>query len=167
MTLSASVETTAHASSETSFHDLMAGVGYLLFQWSLMERSLDEEIGALRRAAGDVATGPTRLRTVNERLGEWRALLGRGRRRNAAQYAAAERLGEQVQDYLRLRNLVATGFASATIDGPQPMIRCAVGQRGGAASDEVGFTLDDLLAAIDGMEGARAEMALLRVHELH
>lgn len=144
-----------------SFHDLMASIGYLLFQWSLLDRSLDEEITILRRASGDVVGVPSRARTVNERLAEWRALIGRGRKR-PRDHQAVDGVGTRIQDFQRLRNLVATGFVSASSEGDAPAIRCAHGTLRGGATDKVRMSLDDILATIDAMEVCRSEMALLR-----
>ena len=144
-----------------SFHDLMASVGYLLFQWSLLDRSLDAEIAHLRRAYGDVLARPCRARTVNERLAEWRALIGRGRRR-ATDPQAVESIGLCFQDLQRIRNLVATGFASATADGGEAAIACSLGVSRHGVADEVRMTIGDILNAIDAMELCRSELALLR-----
>lgn len=152
----------AAPTAPTSFHDLMAGVGYLLFQWSEVERSLDEEVSTLRRAAGNLAAGPGRARTINERLGEWRALLGRGRRRNPEHDASIDALAERIQEFCRLRNLVATGLVTAAMEGAEPVIRCAPVMIRHGTPDEVSLGLPDLLGAIEAMEQARTELALLR-----
>lgn len=162
MTLNATLDPAIDAPPPATFHDLMAGVGYMLFQWSMVERSLDEEILELRRAAGDIATPHIRPRSISERLGEWRALLGRGRRRSAGQHAAIDELGDRIQDALRLRNLVANGLTSASIDGAEPVIRCTLGPARHDGSDEVRLGMADLLAAIDAMEQTRADLTLLR-----
>lgn len=167
MTLQQRLDPVAGVPSPASFHDLMAGLGYMLFQWSMVERSLDDEIATLRRDAGDVARLHLRPRSVNERLGEWRALLERGRRRDAAQGAAIDRLGERVQDFQRLRNLVANGLSSAEMEGAEPVIRCTLGASRHGAHDEVRLAMADMLAAIDAMEAARADMARLRDHGGH
>lgn len=161
MTLHESLEPYLAPARTATFHDLMASVGYLLFQWSLLDTSLDEEIGQLRRASGDTVGPPGRSRTVNERLAEWRALLGRGRRRRADHHAAIEGVAERIQDHQRLHMLVASGFLAASSDA-EPAIRCAhpASRTGGAA--EVRMTIRDILDAIDAMELCRSEMALLR-----
>jgi hypothetical protein len=142
-----------------TFHDLMAGVGYLLFQWSLLDTSLDEEIGQLRRASGDPMGAPGRTRTVNERLAEWRALLGRGRRRHADHYAAVERVAASIQELQRRHMLIAAGFVAGTVDAA-PAIGCApIGRTGGVGER---MTLRDLRGTIEDMEMCRSEMALLR-----
>ncbi len=146
---------------ETTFHDLMAGIGYLLFQWSLLDRSLDTEIAVLRQAAGDVAGVVGRARTVNERLAEWRALLARGRR-NRIDHQAIEQLGERIQDCFRRRNLVATGFVTASDDRDMPTMRCAHGTSRHGPTDEVRLGTADILDWIDDMELCRSEMTLLR-----
>ncbi len=162
MTARSELAPAAAPTAPTSFHDLMAGVGYLLFQWSEVERTLDEEVLALRRAAGNIAVGPGRARTMNERLGEWRALLGRGRRRNAEHDAAVDLLAERVQDLCRMRNLVATGFVSAAMEGTEPVIRCSPGLVRHGTPDEVNLALPDLLGMIATMERACADLASLR-----
>ncbi|TVV77226.1 hypothetical protein [Sphingomonas solaris] len=164
MTVQETLDPAVSAPPPATFHDLMAGVGYTLFQWSMVEQSLDDEILELRRAAGDIAAPHVRPRSISERLGEWRALLGRGRRRNADQHAGIEQLGDRVQDALRLRNLVANGLTSAAIEGDEPVIRCALGSARVAGAEEVRLGMTDLLAAIDAMERIRADLPSFRGH---
>lgn len=144
-----------------TFHDLMASIGYLLFQWSLLDHNLDEEIDHLRRAGGETICTPARARTLNERLAEWRALLGRGRRRKVDHFAV-ESIGERILDFQRLRNLVATGFVSASPDAAEPAIRCAHGASRRNVADAVEMNVADILSLIEAMEACRSEMALLR-----
>ena len=150
-----------HLTTAATFHDLMASIGYLLFQWSLLDRSLDEEIAHLRRAGGGVIALPCRARTVNERLAEWRALIGRGRRR-FTDHQAIDSVGMRIQDYQRLRNLISGGFVSASAEADEPSICCAHATSRQGITDEVRMTTADILQAIDAMELCRTEMTLLR-----
>ncbi len=146
---------------QASFHELMASVGYLLLQWGLLDRGLDEEITQLRRAAGDIVSRPCRQRTLNERLAEWRALIGRGRRRAQDQQAIDE-MGLRIQEHHRLRNLVATGLVSTAAEDGAPAIRCTQGPSRQGAADEIRFDLADMLDTIEAMEACRAQMTLMR-----
>lgn len=144
-----------------TFHDLMAGIGYLLFQWSMLDTGLDEEIGQLRRASGDPVGAPGRDRTVNERLAEWRALLSRGRRHPANHHAAVERVATGIQEFHRRHALVVGGFVAASMGGA-PAIRCTPAKlRAGIGKDQI-MTLREIRETIEGMELCRSEMALLR-----
>jgi hypothetical protein len=148
-----------------TFHDLMASVGYLLFQWGLLDTSLDTEIAQLRRAGGEIAATLGRARTVNERLAEWRALLGRGRRRRAEHHAAIEGVAARVQEFHRLQGLIAAGFVAAAADDEahgEPAIRCSHPASRHTGADDVRMTIRDILDTIDAMELCRSEMALLR-----
>ena len=151
----------AAPASSATFHDLMASIGYMLFQWGLLDTSLDSEIAQLRRASGDKVATLGRARTVNERLAEWRALLGRGRRRRADDHAAIEAVAERVQEFHRLHSLVAAGFVAAPADD-EPAIRCAHPASRHSGADDVRMTIRDILDTIDAMELCRSEMALLR-----
>lgn len=162
-TLDPPAMTVAH---DATFHELMASVGYFLWQWSLLEQGLNEEIAQLRRAAGDVSGRPCRPRTLNERLAEWRALIGRGRLRGQDQQAI-ETVGLRIQEFHRLRNLVVTGLAPATCDGGGPAIRCAHGPSRLGAADEIRMGLPDMLDTIEAMEACRAEMTLMRDMGVH
>ncbi|WP_156680136.1 hypothetical protein [Sphingomonas profundi] len=162
MTLQETIDSpAAHAAQPASFHDLMASIGYLLFQWSLLDRTLDDEIARLRRAGGELGDPATRTRTINERLAEWRALIERGRRR-ASDRDAIESVATRIQDYQRLRNLVATGFVSAASGPDAPSIRCAHGTTRRGVADEVRMSAGDIVDTIDAIELCRSEMALLR-----
>ena len=168
MTLHERLDPAVATPRPASFHDLMAGLGYMLFQWSMVERSLDDEIA-------DAAPRGRRLRRAQPARAHGERAAWRVAR--AARPRAAARCrrsmprstgsASSVQDFQRLRNLVANGLASAEMEGAEPVIRCTLGPTRHGAPDEVRLAMGDLLAAIDAMEQTRAEMALLRGHGGH
>ena len=102
-----------------------------------------------------------RARTINERLAEWRALLGRGRRHRADHHAAVESVAARIRDHQRLHHMVSAGFATASTDA-EPAICCAHPAARGGGAAAIRMTIRDILDAIDAMEQCRSEMALLR-----
>lgn len=153
-----------HSSSHPLFNELMAAIGYLIFEWSVLDHHLGEEIVRLRSNSGDLAPSRNRLRaTASERLAEWRALHSQRRRRDVQFQRAVEALADRIQSLARLRNLVAHGFASASADpevGPEPWIMCT-SNISGLGSPDVRLTLSQLGEAIEWMAECRQELAAL------
>ncbi len=153
-----------HPSSHPAFRELMAAIGFLMFQWSVLEHHLGEEIIHLRSNSGDLAPSKNRLRaTPSERLAEWRALQSRRRRRDVAFQRAVEALAERIQWLARLRNLITHGFASASADpegAEEPWIMCT-SNISGVGPPDVRLTLSQLADAIEQMEGCRQELTAL------
>lgn len=147
-----------HASS-AGFKDLMTAVGYLMFQWSLVEDELHRQICRLRREGGDNLHMPNRMRaTINERLGEWRALLGTRRRGGPGGAIATEPLAERIRAAGTLRNLVGHGFVTASAAEAEPWLSCINRGSGYGASNERRIGLSAINEAIDEMGRCRAEL---------
>ena len=145
--------------SAASFKDLMTAIGYLMFQWSLVEEELQQQISQLRREGGDNLHMRNRLRaTINERLGEWRALLGTRRRGGTAQSQASEVLAERIRAAASLRNLVGHGFVTASAEAAEPWLSCINRGTGYSASSERRISLSGINEMIDEMGRCRAEL---------
>lgn len=151
-------------SSHPLFKEMMAAIGYLIFEWSLVERDLGQAIIRLRSSSGDLAPSRNRLRaTASERLAEWRALHSRRRRKDVPFQLAVEALGDRIQALARLRTLVGQGFAGASADfeaGSDPWIMCA-SNISGLGSPDVRLTLGQLAAATEEMAECRRELTAL------
>lgn len=151
--------------SSASFKDLMTAIGYLMFQWSLVEQELQHQIGHLRREGGDNLHLPNRLRaTINERLGEWRALLGTRRRGGAVQAKVTEALAERIRAAGAFRNLVGHGFVTASAEAVEPFLSCINKGSGYSASSERRISLSGINEMIDEMGRCRAELRRFGSH---
>jgi hypothetical protein len=152
-------------SSSASFKDLMTAIGYLMFQWSLVEQELQRQIGHLRREGGDNLHMPNRLRaTINERLGEWRALMGTKRRGGTAPAKATEALAERIRAAGAFRNLVGYGFVTASAEAVEPWLSCINRGTGYSASSERRIGLSGINEMIDEMGRCRAELRRFGSH---
>lgn len=153
-----------HDSSQPAFKELMAAIGFLMFEWSELEHDLGEEIIRLRSNIGDLAPAKNRLRaTPSERLAEWRALQSRRRRRDVEFQRAVDALAERIQSLARLRNLVAHGFVSASADpdsADDPWILCS-SNISGVGPPDVRMVLSQLEDAIDQMAQCRHDLTVL------
>jgi hypothetical protein len=153
-----------HPSSHPAFKELMAAIGFLMFQWSVLEHHLGEEIIRLRSNSGDLAPSRNRLRaTPSERLAEWRALQSRRRRRDVEFQRAVDTVGERIQSLARLRNLVTHGFVNASADpesADEPWILCS-SNISGVGPPDVRLVLSQLEDAIDQMEQCRQDLTRL------
>ena len=101
----------AHDSAE--FRDLMAGVGYLMFYWTLLDQAVLHGIQHLRTFEGEAGKSKARA-TFAERLAEWQALASQKSRRNLQ---AANRLGDlasQAERLNRKRKLIVQSFTGAS-----------------------------------------------------
>ena len=137
----------------------MTAIGYLMFQWSLVEQELQRQICHLRREGGDNLHTPNRLRaTINERLGEWRALLGTRRRGGAVQTKETEALAERIRAAGAFRNLVGHGFVTASAEAVEPFLSCINKGSGYGASSERRISLSGINEVIDEMGRCRAEL---------
>lgn len=149
----------------SGFKDLMTAIGYLMFQWSLVEEELQQQIGHLRREGGDNLRMPNRLRaTINERLGEWRALLGTRRRGGMVQAKAADALAERIRGAGAFRNLVGHGFVTASAEAVEPWLSCINKGTGYSASNERRISLSGINEMIDEMGRCRAELRRFGSH---
>jgi hypothetical protein len=145
--------------TSASFKDLMTAIGYLMFQWSLVEEDLQQQISHLRREGGDNLHMPNRMRaTINERLGEWRALLGTRRRNGTAHAKAIEVLAERIRAAGAFRNLVGHGFVTASAEAVEPWLSCINKSTGYSASSERRISLSGINDMIDEMGRCRAEL---------
>lgn len=150
-------------SSQPAFRPLMETIGFLMFQWSVLEHDLGEEIARLRAQSGDFAPSKNRLRaTASERLAEWRALQSRRRRKDAEFHRSVEALGERIQSLARMRNLVTQGFVTAAAEpgsASNAWIMCSTNAGGG--TPDMRLTLAQLADAVEEMNRCREELAML------
>jgi len=155
-------------SSQASFHELMAAIGFLMFQWSVLEHHLGEEIIQLRSKSGDLAPSRNRLRsTASERLAEWRALQSRRRRRDGSFQQAVDDLAGEIQMLTRIHTLVTHGFVTAGADGDggeEPWIMCS-SANSGLGSPDTRLALSELKAAIQQMIECGAKLIALGVDQ--
>ncbi len=98
--------------------DLLCGVGRLICAWGVLEQRLEQKIGMLREAAGDVRTLGSRTRPGMAKLfGELRAMVSIRDRRNATVLSDIAALERDLQRIDRFRGLIVSGFQGAEPDG--------------------------------------------------
>lgn len=135
-----------------AFAALMSSIGYLMFEWSLLEHALLDEIKRLRVAEGRTETTPSKPRgAFSERLAEWQALVSQRCRRNLRVGNALGELSSQAERLNRRRKAVAHHFvgASGHEDGGEPAIYVSEGGVGALRSAQARVTLDELHGLID------------------
>ncbi|CAH0348342.1 MAG: hypothetical protein WA085_04050 [Sphingobium sp.] len=109
-------EKTAFQDQGTLDDDLLCGVGQLVCAWGLLEQRLEQKIGILREAAGDVRTIGSRTRPgMAKLLAELRAMVSMRDRRNATVLGEIAALERDIQRIDRFRGLIVSGF-----QGPEP-----------------------------------------------
>jgi len=101
----------AHDSPE--FRDLMAGVGYLMFYWTLLDRAVLDGIKHLRTFEGEAGNSKARA-TFAERLAEWQALVSQRSRRNLQTANMLGDLASQAERLNRKRKLIVQSFTGAS-----------------------------------------------------
>lgn len=142
----------------------MRAVGYVLFNWSELERAVLDDIKRLRMADGDSGEASKRARgSFSERLAEWRALVSLKSRRNPA---AANEVGEiatQAERLRRTRNLLAHHFAGAEIhEGNECQVLVSENGISSLRSSQVGFTSTQLNELIREMQEIRSRILRLK-----
>lgn len=90
---------------------LMKALGYLLLNWSMLERAVIDDIKRLRLSDGDSGMTTARARgSFNERLAEWRALVSLKSRRNPEAAREVAEIGNLAEQLCRTRNLISHHF---------------------------------------------------------
>ncbi len=90
---------------------LLCGVGKLICAWGVLEQRLEQKIGLLREAAGDIRTIGSRTRPgMGKLLAELRAMISMRDRRNATVLAEIAALERDIQRVDRFRGLIVSGF---------------------------------------------------------
>ena len=141
-----------------AFRSLMASVGYLMFEWSLLEHALLDEIKQLRMAEGRTETTPSKPRgAFSERLAEWQALVSQQSRRNLRVGNLLGELSSQAERLNRRRKSVAQQFvgASGPDDAGPPAIYVSDGGVGALRSLQTRITQDDLDKLIEETRACR------------
>lgn len=112
---------------------LMRELGYVLLNWSMLEKAFIDDIQRLRLCDGDSGTPSARTRSsFNERLAEWRALATLKSRRNAAAAMEVAEIANEAEQLGRTRNLIVQHFAGVEEDPGGERVICA--SEGGIAS---------------------------------
>lgn len=100
--------TAVHSDQDT----LMKTLGYVLLNWSILERAVIDDIKRLRLSDGDSGTTTARARgSFNERLAEWRALVSLKSRRNPEAAHEVAEIANLAEQLCRSRSLIAHHFA--------------------------------------------------------
>lgn len=124
----------------------MKTIGYVLLNWSMLERAVIDDIKRLRISDGDSGTTTARARgSFNERLAEWRALVSLKSRRNPEAAREVAEISSQAEQLCRSRNLIAHHFAGVEKTGDGNWLIYA--SENGIASlrtAQTAFTLDRL-----------------------
>lgn len=147
-------------SDSAAFDALMCCVGHLLFEWSMLERALVDEIRRYRTKVGDTGTSLRIRSSAAERLAEWRALLSRPARRNHQLADEVADLSSTFERLRRDRNLIAHQFegAAEAADTRQPYITCGTPHVSGPSRS---FARADLLNMIDEIRNCDARLLAL------
>lgn len=96
--------------------DMLCGIGRIVCAWGGLEQRLEQKIGILREAAGDIRTIGSRTRPgMGKLLAELRAMISMRDRRNATVLAEIAALERDIQRIDRFRGLIISGF-----QGPEP-----------------------------------------------
>lgn len=111
-------QTPAFAELNALDDDLLFGVGRLVCAWGVLEQRLEQKIGLLREAAGDVRLLGSRSRPgMGKLLGELRAMVSMRDKRNANVLGEIAELERDIQRIDRFRGLIISGFHSAEPGG--------------------------------------------------
>ncbi len=95
-------------------HALMREFGYVLLNWSVLERAVVDDIRRLRMVDGDSGVSTARARgSFIERLAEWRALASLRSRRNSEAALEVAETSSETERLCRIRNLLAHYVAGA------------------------------------------------------
>ncbi|MDT9600164.1 hypothetical protein [Sphingosinicella rhizophila] len=142
------------------FDALMCCVGHLLYEWSMLEKALVDEIRRFRTKGGDTGTSLRIRSSATERLAEWRALLSRPARRDQQLADEVADLSSSFERLRRDRNLIAHHFegAAEAADTRQPFITCGMPHAAGSGRD---FARADLLGMIDQIRNCGARLTKL------
>lgn len=98
--------------------DLLCAVGRLVCAWNVLEQRLEQKIGSLRQAAGDVKTIGSRTRPgMGRLLAELRAIVSIRDKRNATVLSDIAAIERDIQRIDRFRTLVVSGFQNAEPGG--------------------------------------------------
>jgi len=98
--------------------DLLCGVGRLVCAWGMLEQRLEQKIGVMREATGEVRTLGSRTRPgISRLLAELRAMVSIRDRRNANVLADIAALECDIQRIDRFRGLIVSGFQGAEPGG--------------------------------------------------
>lgn len=125
---------------------LMTTLGYVLLNWSMLERAVIDDIKRLRLSDGDSGTTTARPRGLfSERLAEWRALVSLKSRRNPEASREVAEITSLAEQLCRSRNLIAHHFAGVdrTPDGKWIMYAAESGIAS-LRTSQTAFTVEQL-----------------------
>ncbi len=135
------------------FDELMACVGNLLLQWSMLEQALSHAIlpadkNKITRESGEKVRG-----TLEERLDRWHKL-------HCDKFDATllAEIADQTNKLRNFRNLVVHGLAGGSAqpgDGSEPHIRCIPGGWGKPSGAEKRITALELKHYINAADACR------------
>jgi hypothetical protein len=142
---------------------LLSTLGLLLHRWSILEKTLSEEIKRFRMAGGDTETSLRIRGSVSERLGEWRALISQRTRRDAAMAEAVSALSTRIERNRRDRNLITKDFEGVAPrnNEQEASISCGGPLSGHSASATRTFSLSELRALVQEIDACSDQLAEL------
>lgn len=141
-------------------HDaLLCGIGRLIVAWGTLEVQLEQKIGQLRRAAGDVrsATGRTKP-TMAKMLSELRAIVSMRCRRDNVQLVEIAEVERAIQQIDKFRTLVIQGFQGPADEGhseEHPFL-CR-----DAKNNVINISLDELNDEVSRLDACRERLLAL------
>lgn len=124
----------------------MRALGYFLLNWTLLERTVLEEIKRLRMLGGESGTTTARARgPFSERLAEWRALAILKSRRSAQAAQEVAEIAGHVERLGRTRNLLAHHLSGIekTVGGEWVLLASESGVAS-ARGNQTAFKLEEL-----------------------
>lgn len=142
-----------------NFEKLMASVGYLMYEWTLLDRAVLDQIRQLRMSDGVSSGSSGKARSsFSERLAEWQALVSQKTRRNAFAATLLSDLSSQAERLNRRRKLIVHHFsgASAGDAGGEMSIYYAEGGIATARASETMLTQRELSLLVEEVRGCRA-----------
>ena len=142
----------------SDFQKLMTAVGYLIFQWSVLEAELVADIRRLRSTEGELPAAGRVRGSFSEQMAEWRALVGLKARRNERLSKAVLAISNEIETLRQKRNLVVHHFCGATAraeDG-EPHILCQQTDRGSRSDTRI--TQSELERLIEGIDRCRLSL---------
>ncbi|MBB4641051.1 hypothetical protein [Rhizorhapis suberifaciens] len=145
---------------EGEAHDpLLCGIGRLIVAWGMLEVQLEQKIGQLRRAAGEVRSATSRTKpTMAKMLSELRAIVSMRCRRDNVQLVEIAEVERTIQQIDKFRTLVVQGFQGPADNGhleDHPFL-CR-----DAKNNVISISLDELIGEVSRLDACRERLLAL------
>lgn len=138
---------------------LMCGIGRLVCSWGTLEARLEQKIGQLRQAAGDVRlTNPRQRPTMPKMMAELRAIVSMRNRRNNVQLIEISEIERTLQQIDKFRMLVLQGFQAPAQDG-RPGTRAFLCRD--AKNNAISVSLNELETEVARLDQCRERLLAL------